>query len=347
VKKAIVGISGGIDSAVAAFLLKRDGYEVTGLHIAITEMQPEVYNQIEQIADVLKISIQILDEKKRFKDSIISYFKKEHLAGRSPSLCTYCNPHFKWEIIYEQALSTGSQTISTGHYIQKTKKNGTTYLLKGIDQKKDQSYFLWGIPSPILDMLLTPLGNKTKDETRKIARENQLDFLIKKEESTGLCFSEGLSYPELLLKYIPEAGNIKPGTVINSEGKDMGTHNGYLYYTIGQKKGLTLRSTENLCVTKINPDENTITVGHPNTLWKDNFIISDYVFRSYDEALASSTLNAKIRGFGWNPEGKVLLSQTGKNKIKVRLSKKAWAPAPGQAVVFYENDVLIGGGYIA
>lgn len=345
-KKAIVGISGGIDSAVAAFLLKKEGYEVTGLHIAITEMQPSVYSQIEQIADALKIPILILDERKRFEDSIISYFKKEHLAGRSPSLCTYCNPHFKWKIIYEQASSTGSQTISTGHYIQKTKKDGVTYLMKGVDQKKDQSYFLWAVPTPILDILVTPLGNRTKDETRKIARENQLGFLIKNEESTGLCFSEGLSYSDLLLKYIPDAKSIKSGTVINTEGKNIGTHNGYMYYTIGQKKGLTLRSSENLCVTEIDPIKNTITVGHPNSLWKDYFIISDYVFRNHEEALVSSKLNVKIRGFGWNPEGKVSLSQIGENTIGVRLSKKAWAPAPGQAAVFYDDDLLVGGGYI-
>jgi len=345
-KDIIVGISGGVDSAVTALLLKENGYNITGIHLNINGHTDPGIASIEKIRKILGINIIDLDVSKRFQNTVIQHFREEHLKGRSPSPCTVCNPGFKWQILIEHANLNGIKNVASGHYIQKVKRNGKWWLTKSVDSKKDQSYFLWGLRQEQIDRLCTPLGIKTKDEIKKIARNNHLDFLIKKKESTGLCFANGLTYVELLEKHIPEIKEITPGYVVDSGDNIIGRHRGYIYYTVGQKRGLSLYEDKGFCVTGINVGENKITAGSPRDLWKKVFYIHKCNFVDEGFAIKSSGLSVKIRGFGWNPKGTCEIQKESQGIYKVSLENPAWAPAPGQPAVFYKDDLIVGGGII-
>ncbi len=345
-KKVVAGISGGIDSAVTASLLKEEGYDVSGIHILVGDLDNAIAERLQKIEQHLNIPIQIIDACGRFQNSVINYFRREHLAGRSPSPCAICNPTFKWEILKENMLKTGADRIASGHYIQKEQIDGHWYLKKGEDQKKDQSYFLWGLDQEIIGKLIAPLGNNEKQTTRKLAKQHGLEFLLDTKESTGLCFSQGLAYKELIGKHIPEAKNIGQGPVKDDSGKIIGSHKGYIYYTIGQKKGLNLNTKGNFCVTGIFAKENTLVVSTPENLWKRSFEFDHHMFVNTKKILNNKKLQVKIRGFGWNPEGYAQIFQQSNDTYKVELENPAWAPAPGQPAVFYDNELLLGGGLI-
>lgn len=345
-KKVIVGISGGIDSAVAAFILKQKGYLVKGIYINTFQNKNSFEPGLAQISKSIDIPIEIIQAEKEFEHTVIQYFRNQHLAGFSPSLCTYCNPNFKWKILYQQARKKNAELISTGHYIQKEKFRECLFIKKGIDQQKDQSYYLWNLPDEIIQMIKTPLGTMTKQDVKKLAQENNLDFLLRKEESSGLCFSENLTYPELIRKYIPESHKINKGKIIDNKGKVIGEHNGYIYYTVGQKKDLIFYENLNYCVTKVDASNNLLIAGEPQQLWKNQIYISDYNFRKSSLVFKQSNLKVKIRGFGWNPQGFASISKIHNKKVEISFEKPAWAPAPGQTAVIYLDDLLVGGGVI-
>ncbi len=346
VKKVVVGISGGIDSAVTAALLKKEGYDVIGLHLKLSEEQEDVSSVLSEISRRLDIEIVFREVAEEFDKEVISYFKKEHLAGNSPSPCAICNPTFKWKQLETFANHQKADYIGTGHYIRKTFEKNRWWLVKGTDPGKDQSYFLWGLKQDTLKRIITPLGGQHKDKTRLLSKEYSLEFLEKKKESAGLCFAGDLSYPELIRKHIPEAQEIPEGDILDSSGKKIGKHKGYIFYTIGQKRDLYINGTKGLCVVKINADTNTLVVGEPNELWKKTFMIRDYYFVDTDFAFNCRKLEVKVRGFGWNPEGYGHLEKMERSKARVLLDNPAWAPAPGQPAVFYFDNLLIGGGII-
>lgn len=345
--KVVVGISGGIDSAVTAAIYKQKGYEVLGLHLQVTPREVNPEGLLEKISYKLRIPITTLDVSAEFNATIIGYFRQEHLNGNSPSLCAVCNPEFKWKYLNNFAEQHNARRIASGHYIQKELFNGRWYIKKGIDPNKDQSYFLWGLSQDIIEKFDTPLGEINKDETRLLAAELDLDFLTKKKESSGLCFAGGLSYPELINKYIPEAKHITEGNITTPDGHIIGKHKGFIYYTIGQKRDLQLfDKNRKLCVTGIDAKNNVLIAGEPEDLWQNEFNIKDYVFVDIDYALHCNKLEVKVRGFGWNPDGygKLLVNQNG--TITVKLDNPAWALAPGQPAVFYHKNLLLGGGIV-
>lgn len=346
-KKILVGISGGIDSAVTAALFKEEGYEVIGVHLKLDSEQKDETEILSKIAHQLSIECHVLDVKDDFKDKVIGYFRIEHLSGNSPSPCAMCNPDFKWKHLIDFAEKHNIEHIASGHYIQKIYKDGKWWLKKGLDPKKDQSYFLWGLEQHALAKISTPLGEKTKEQTKNLAGKYELDFLQQKKESTGLCFSGGLSYPELIKKHIPETEQISTGDILNSSGEIIGKHKGFIYYTIGQKRDLDLYSPDGLCVTGIDAKKNILIAGKPTDLWKTNFSINNYRFVDLQAALECDKLEVKVRGFGWNPDGYGKIELVDKNSIEVQLESPAWAPAPGQPAVFYHNDILLGGGFIS
>lgn len=345
-KKVIVGISGGVDSAVAALALKQSGYQVEGLHISNVQIDSNIKYLIKQISRSIDIPIKIFQAEKDFNSIVIRHFRNQLLAGQSPSLCTYCNPKFKWRILTEYSMNRNTEHISTGHYIQLIKHLNTTCIKKGIDEIKDQSYYLWNLPDDILNRIITPLGTRTKEEVKRTAMENNLEFLLKNNESTGLCFSNNLSYPELIRKYIPESKNINKGIIIDKQGKIIGNHNGYIYYTIGQKKGLTLDENLNYCVTKIDAKNNILTAGEPKELWTKKIYIKDFNFRNLEMIINNLDLEVKVRGFGWNPQGKANITIINNNIAKISLESPSWAPAIGQSAVIYYKNILVGGGII-
>lgn len=345
-KKIVVGISGGIDSAVTAAIFKEQGYEVLGVHLLVNPGLEYIRQYLDQISSTLGVSITCLDVQKSFKEKIISYFRSEHLNGKSPSPCAICNPEFKWKQLDEFAQRNNINEIGTGHYIKKVKENGKWWLKTGLDKNKDQSYFLWGLPQHIIKKLTTPLGEINKSDTRELAKKYNLNFLVKKKESTGLCFADNMTYPQLIKKYIPEADEIPQGQITDLSGSEIGTHKGYIYYTIGQKRDLNIPNNDGYCVIDIDAENNNIIVGKPEDLWKRKFKIQDCNFVDETLALKSKELRVKVRGFGWNPEGYGHLTKIDKQTCQVNLDNPAWAPAPGQPAVFYLKNLLIGGGII-
>lgn len=344
--KVIVGISGGIDSATTALLLKQKGYRVIGVYIQTTSINQDFVNRIHKIESVLKIPIRIIDAEEEFNRNIIQYFRVEHLKGRSPSPCAICNPLFKWKILNEIAEDNNAKFIASGHYVQKEYKNGLWWLKKGKDKKKDQSYFLWGLNQKILNKIITPLGSQNKEQTKKLAAQSGLEFLLNIKESSGLCFSNGYAYTELIKRYIPESKTIGSGIIEDIVGNPVGKHKGYIFYTIGQKKDLELEITGNYCVSAIDSKRNVIVVDKPQNLWHNVFSVSDCFFVNKESVLSEKNITVKIRGFGWNPEGNVQLADEKNGAFKVKLNSPAWAPAPGQPAVFYIDDRIAGGGII-
>lgn len=344
--KILIGISGGIDSAVTAAIFKELGFDVTGMHIHLSERSTESTDKLNKLSEVLAIDIIESNLQEKFKNTVIKYFRSEHLKGHSPSPCAICNPAFKWKELIAMANKIGIEKVGTGHYIQKTQKDGLWWIEKGTDELKDQSYFLWGLGQDMLERIITPLGKITKKQTRELAEKHKLGFLQAQKESTGLCFAGKLSYHELLNKHIPELKNIGPGKIIDTQGKIIGTHKGFAYYTIGQKKGLELNATDSLCVIEIDAKNNQLVVGNPMHLWKKSFKVRDFKFHSFDKALDAKQLEVKIRGFGWNPKGYASISRLNRDELLVELENPAWAVAPGQPAVFYENGLLLGGGIV-
>jgi tRNA-specific 2-thiouridylase len=344
--KVIIGISGGIDSAVTAANLKAEGFEVIGIHLAISPINSQLKQKLASISKIIGIPIEILEVTDRFKTSVIDYFRSELLAGRSPSPCAYCNPTFKWKILLEMANNYNADYAASGHYVNKINQNGFCYIQQGIDASKDQSYYMWKLNQEYLNRMLFPLGGQTKLQTRETAKQLNLDFLVNQKESTGLCFSEGLSYPELIKKLVPEAESMPPGEIVDKSGNAIGNHNGYIYYTIGQKRDLHFFAPSDNCVIEIKSDKNQLVAGSPKELWKNEFLISKQNFIEPSRILNNKKLSVKIRGFGWNPDGYSKIEQLTDDLFRVTLDKPAWAPAPGQPAVFYENNILLGGAFI-
>lgn len=344
--KIVVGISGGIDSAVTAAIFREQGYDVLGLHLIVNKDQEDVSHYLDQISSTLGINIKSIDVQKSFNEKIIRYFRNEHLNGHSPSPCAICNPEFKWKHLNEYAEMMGATKIASGHYITKMRKGSKWFLKKGKDENKDQSYFLWGLSQEILHKLTTPLGKINKSKTRELAEKYSLNFLKKKKESTGLCFAGGMDYPGLIKKYIPEVNEIHHGQIIDAEGNIIGTHKGYIYYTIGQKRDLDLPDNKGYCVIRIDAKNNRLVAGKPEDLWKKSFEIHSYNFVDEQLAFNSRELTVKVRGFGWNPDGYCRLTILDHQTLRVHLDNPAWAPAPGQPAVFYLENLLVGGGII-
>jgi tRNA-uridine 2-sulfurtransferase len=344
--KIIVGISGGIDSAVTAYTLKKEGYEVIGAHLQISDELHIPQGQLNRISEALSIPIHIIDGRKPFKETVIEAFRNDHLAGRTPSPCATCNPTLKWKLLFDKARQENADYIASGHYIQKEFKDGIWYLKKAVDLLKDQSYYLWGLDQEKLNGIITPLGKTNKQEVKTIASEIGLEFLINKKESSGLCFAQGLTYTELLKKYIPETAKIESGDVFSKSGELIGKHQGYIYYTIGQKRNIDYFDEQYLgnCVSSIDAQRNTLTIDSEESLWCKEFVIDKCFFTNEKRVLESNKLEVKVRGIGRNPVGFAKVAKLNNTNYQVVLENPAWAMAPGQPVVFYENDYLLGGG---
>lgn len=341
-KKVLVALSGGIDSTVAALLLKEEGFLVYGIHFILNSEDNRC--GINNLSRNLKIPVHNVNINREF-DEVKQHFSKEYLHGRTPSPCTYCNRMIKWKTLLHFADKFGYDYISSGHYIRQTIIDDTIFLQKATDPVKDQSYFLWELNSEIINRMITPLGNLHKKEVREYAKKNGFPELTKKNESMGVCFLQKTNYRDFLKSYIPaEINKIKEGNILDENNHIIGTHNGYINYTIGQKQGLHLKSQREAYVSEIIPESNEIKIGTKESLWHQNVEISNLNLINQQLLKPNYEIHVNVRGFGLNPEKQALVTEINKNKLTLHLGEKAWAVAPGQPIVFYKNDVLLGGG---
>jgi len=341
-KKVVVAMSGGVDSSLVAALLKEKNYDVIGITIHHYEGN-ESLESAEQAAQNLEIPWHVLDFTKEFKNIVIDCFCNEYLAGRTPNPCVVCNLKIKFGLLLEKAKSLGADYLATGHYaINEYDQESKKYLLKrGTDENKDQSYFLYRLNQEILPCVLFPLGKFKKSQTRELAKKYGLKN-YKKEESQEICFIRDDNYRKFLSQHIQDT--IKPGKFIDKEGKILGEHQGISFYTIGQRKGLGVSLNKRRYVIEINPRQNTITLGDDKDLYKDKLSAKDLNFISGNTLSDSIKAEVKIR---YNSKkSPAIISPCGEGRVLINFEKPQRAITPGQSAVFYQGDVVMGGGII-
>ena len=331
--KIAVGMSGGIDSTVSAFLLKQEGHDVLGITMKLFNdlKSEEIVDNAKKICDEIGIKHVVLDLEKEFKEIVINNFIESYKEGKTPNPCVLCNKYFKFGLLYDKAKELGYDYIATGHYVDISNNK-----LKACGHNKDQSYFLYGINKNILDKIIFPLKKfKNKDEIREFARINNLSVSDSKD-SQEICFIPNDDYISFLNIYLKP----KKGNIINLNGQILGKHNGLYKYTIGQRKGLGISSKCPLYVCDIDVLNNQIIVCENKDLFKDKLIAKN-VNLLVDELPTSCF--AKIRSRGVLAECNVLLKD---NLLYVTFKEKQRAITKGQSIVLYKDDICLGGGII-
>jgi len=352
-EKIIVGLSGGVDSSVSALLLLNQGYDVEGLFMKNWEEDDtnahcsaaQDLSDAQKVADKLGIKLHTINFSSDYWDDVFEHFLKEHKKGRTPNPDVLCNQKIKFKVFLDYALSLGADKIATGHYAQIVNVNGSYQLKVGLDDNKDQSYFLYLLGQNQLAKSLFPLGKITKKEVRRIAKENSLATANKKG-STGICFIGERNFSEFLETYLPK----QKGNIVSENGKFIKHHKGLAFYTIGQRKGLEIgggfgSSDEPWFVAEKNIDSNELVVvqGDHNLLYHNCLVASNVHWVGEIPKLPLSC-SAKIRYRQKSQKCKIM-AITG-DELKVLFELPQRAITPGQSVVFYDVDICIGGGII-
>lgn len=355
-QRVVVGMSGGVDSSVAALLLKQQGYDVVGLFMKNWEDDDtDEYCSSRQdlidaasVADIIGIPLEAANFSIEYKERVFSQFLAEYKAGRTPNPDVLCNAEIKFKAFLDHATSLGAEYIATGHYAQVREINGVFQLLKGEDGTKDQSYFLYRLNQAQLASTLFPIGHLYKRDVRKIARDHGLPNSAKKD-STGICFIGERPFREFLNRYLPH----EPGKIQTPEGALVGKHIGLMYYTIGQRQGLGIGGTrdgdgEPWFVVDKNMAANTLIVvqGHDHpALFRSTLSAADLTWISDEMPHCNWVYAAKIRYR--QPDAPCSITYLGSDKCDIEFAQPQWAVTPGQSVVVYESKVCLGGGIIA
>lgn len=352
-KKVVIGMSGGVDSSVAAYLLKKEGYEVTGIMLKQIPDDPEFAEDFggccslsaaedaRRVADKLDIPFYVLNFKAIFEEKVIEYFVEEYSQGRTPNPCVMCNKKVRFSEFLRRVQGLGADYIATGHYAR-IDKEGDRYLLKKpFDIKKDQTYMLYNLTQDQLKHVLMPNAGYTKPEIRAIAEEIGLD-VYRKKDSVEICFIPDNDHGKFIKSRRPEV--VREGNFVDKQGNILGTHKGIVYYTIGQRKGLGLSLGKPAFVTDINPKTNEVVIGDEEDIFKDSLIAKDLNFIPFDRLEKEIKVMAKIR-YSAKETSATIMPIEG-DRVKVVFDEKVRAITPGQAVVFYDEDVVVGGGII-
>jgi tRNA-specific 2-thiouridylase len=348
-------MSGGVDSSVAALLLKQQGYEVKGVTMNVWEKESDIVSQkaccaldavndARAVCNKLGIEYYVLNFRDTFKKDVIDYFVREYIKGKTPNPCIACNRYVKFETLLNKAINVlNCDYIATGHYakVDSDKNTGRYFLRKSKTITKDQTYALYNLTQEQLKHTLMPLGEYTKEEVRQIAEENEL-VNAKRHDSQEICFIEDNDYAKFIQEkynYIPQKGNF-----VDINGKRIGEHKGIIHYTIGQRKGLGLSLGKYQYVIKIDPIKNEVVIGDEEFLFSDTLICEDLNFMTIDKLSEEKEVTAKIRYSAKDiPATLIPIDQ---NKVKVIFKEKQRAITPGQSVVFYDQDMVVGGGTI-
>lgn len=354
-KKVVIGMSGGVDSSAAAYLLKQAGYDVIGVTMQIwqdedTETQEEsggccglsAVEDARRVACSLEIPYYVMNFKNEFKTAVIDYFAEEYKKGNTPNPCIACNRFVKWESLLKRSLDIGAEFIATGHYARVVKlPSGRFTLKKSATAEKDQTYALYNLTQFQLSHTLMPVGEYTKDEIRQIAKNINLR-VANKPDSQEICFIPDNNYAKFITEYSGEAP--KEGDFVTSDGKIIGKHKGIIHYTVGQRKGLNLSMGHPVFVLAIRPETNEVVIGNGDEVYSSKLYANNLNFMSIEDLEDEMTVDAKIR---YSHKGsKCIIRKIDADIVECVFEEPQRAVTPGQAVVFYNGDYVVGGGTI-
>lgn len=360
-KRVVVAMSGGVDSSVTAYLLKEMGYEVIGITMDMLKLSCQIENpntccslqafkDAHDVADKLGIRHHLLDCKTEFEQEVISCFVNEYLAGQTPNPCVICNSKIKFGLLLDKAKNLGADYLATGHYAIISRQDNRFVIKKSIDLNKDQSYFLYRLSQKQLGFSLMPLGRYKKEEVRKIASNLKLN-IHNKPESQEICFIPEGHYYDFIKERLKSVSttsllsNIdRPGKIVDKNGKLLGEHSGIASFTVGQRKGLGISAPTPRYVLSIDSITNTLVVGEEYELYQHELIAINLNWVAIERLNNEMEVIAKIRYL--HPGAKAIISPLPHHKIMVRFKEPQRAITPGQSVVFYQDDLLIGGGII-
>ena len=352
ISRVVVGLSGGVDSAVAAYLLKKQGYQVIGVTLRTWQAESGAYSRCCDISDARRTAMQLdipfynVNSLPEFKEHVTEPFVKAYLEGLTPNPCVACNRYIKWEKLLSFADEINAEYIATGHYARVVKAGNGRYTVKqAAYAAKDQTYMLYQLRQDQLARTLMPLADLTKDEVRNIAKDAGLD-VAGKHDSQEICFVLDGGYAEYIDAHV-EGKLPPPGNFVDEEGNILGKHKGIIHYTVGQRKGLGIALGYPAYVKRIDPESNTVVLGDEASVHKDRILCRELNFMALEDILPGEKIRAAVKIRYHHAAVPAVLERIDNNTLSVLFDEPVKAPAPGQSAVFYDSENrVLGGGII-